>query len=531
MRVSEQRRRRLGVVHSPLDIAAVGGANDDRRGPLAGRPVAHGGQFVANLHERGPDVVDELNLGHGLETAGRHPDRAADDVCFGERRIVHAVAPEAGLQTVGDLEDAALARDLAQRLLARGVGDILAEDDDPRVTFHFGAQTPVEQVDHGERAFFGKNRPVLGVEVGAGRVDGLGVEPLLGRVRRRLGVFEGLVRGCRHGRPDVRFHAVEFVCGRGAGIEQKTARLAQRIAPVLRLALRRTPVHRFVVGSGVRIRTGGVCVQQRRLPLPAAPLHGLARGPVAFEEVSPVALDDLQIGEPGKEARHVAAGRLYLNGDRDGVLVVLDQEQDGQLQVARRIEGFPELALRRGAVARRAEYDLVVSEWPHVVAQFRRHARPHARFRAADRVQELCARRRGRGHDVEALVREVGRHLAPAAGGIRLGPHPLEQLFHRRHAECEREGPVSVVEQEPVRPRPQIIGQCHLYRLMAGAGDQEEDLALLVELGFAVVDVARGDHGPVPAQQGLPVGKVGFDVRAEFVFQCGHVFQYEVMQR
>src|SRR2546427_4143879 len=35
------------------------------------------GQLVADLHEGGPDVVEELDLHHRLETADGHPDRAS----------------------------------------------------------------------------------------------------------------------------------------------------------------------------------------------------------------------------------------------------------------------------------------------------------------------------------------------------------------------------------------------------------------------------------------------------------------------
>ena len=47
---------------------------------------------------------------------------------------------ELALQVGGDLEDAALALDLVEALLARAVGDVLAEDDDARVARHLVVQ-------------------------------------------------------------------------------------------------------------------------------------------------------------------------------------------------------------------------------------------------------------------------------------------------------------------------------------------------------------------------------------------------------
>ena len=89
----------------------------------------------------GPDVVEELDFDDRLHAADGHADGAADDVGFGERRVEDAVGAELLLQAGGELEDAALAFDLAlaQLLIAAGVGHIFAEDDDARVAAHLVA--------------------------------------------------------------------------------------------------------------------------------------------------------------------------------------------------------------------------------------------------------------------------------------------------------------------------------------------------------------------------------------------------------
>ena len=144
--------------------------------------------------------------------------------------------------------------------------------------------------------------PVLGVEVGAGRVDGLGVQPPGGSVRCRLGVFQCLVGRCGHGGPGVGLHPVEFLRGRGSGLNQEAARLADGVAAVLRGPFRRAPVRGLVVRAGVGVRADGVRVQKRWPSLLAAPLNHLSRGTVAVDKIGAVTLHDLQTGKAGEQA-------------------------------------------------------------------------------------------------------------------------------------------------------------------------------------------------------------------------------------
>ena len=131
-----------------LQVAAEGGADHHGRRECAVGAVAYGGQFVADLHERRPDVIEELNFDDGLESARRHPDRAPHDVRLGERRVEDAVAAETPLEPVRHLEDATLALHLCEGFLARRVGHVLAEHDDARVPLHLVAQAAVDEVYH-----------------------------------------------------------------------------------------------------------------------------------------------------------------------------------------------------------------------------------------------------------------------------------------------------------------------------------------------------------------------------------------------
>ena len=56
----------------------------------------------------------------------------------------------------------------------------------------------------------------------------------------------------------------------------------------------------------------------------------LLQGAVGLFVVAAVALEHLEIGERARERGDGATGGLMLYGDRDGVPVVLDQEEDRQ---------------------------------------------------------------------------------------------------------------------------------------------------------------------------------------------------------
>src|SRR5580765_875177 len=125
---------RLAVIRSAAaPVPADRHADDHRARRRVPRAVSQHRHLVADLHHRGPDVIEELDLDDGLELAGGHPDAAADDRGFGERRVEHTVVAEEALQAVCDLEDAALAGYDVQALSAARVGDILSEHDDPRI--------------------------------------------------------------------------------------------------------------------------------------------------------------------------------------------------------------------------------------------------------------------------------------------------------------------------------------------------------------------------------------------------------------
>src|SRR2546430_2915306 len=82
------------VDRAALQIATVRDPHHHRaREGVAGAPP-QSGELVAELMVGGPDVVEELDLHHGLQAASREADGAAHDVRLGERGIVNPIAPE-----------------------------------------------------------------------------------------------------------------------------------------------------------------------------------------------------------------------------------------------------------------------------------------------------------------------------------------------------------------------------------------------------------------------------------------------------
>ena len=142
------------------------------------RSPPHYRKFVTQLHHRGPDVVEELNLNDRLETAHCQPDSAPHNARFSDGRVKHALRTKITLQTGSELENSAFAFDhlLPQILFAAAIGNVFAKDHDALIALHLVAQRGVDQVGHGlgSRLLavsrgFGGNR--LGVEYGRCGID------------------------------------------------------------------------------------------------------------------------------------------------------------------------------------------------------------------------------------------------------------------------------------------------------------------------------------------------------------------------
>src|SRR4029450_5988590 len=223
-------------------------------------------------------------------------------------------------------------------------------------------------------------------------------------------------------------------------------------------------------------------------PLPGAyAVDRLGTARSHLEVVAPVEDGHVQAADAHHHLRH-RRWRLIARPHRDGVPVVGDDIEDGQAEAARGVQALPELALPARAFAERHVGDFVAVRGaagkvtPDDVA---------ASLGATDGREALAARGARLAHDVPRRVTPVTRHLATTRRGVVRAADRLKQDLERRDAETKDEGTVPVVREEPVVAGAQRPGEAEQQRLVAGARDLEEHLALLAERDLAVVDRAR----------------------------------------
>ena len=158
------------VNRAALQVPTVGDPHNHRGCEVIIGAIAHERQLIAELHVRGPDVVEELDLYDRLQPANGQADRPADDVGLSQGRVVHPVAPKLPLEAPGDLEDAALPFDRIQVDFAAHVGHILPEHQGTRIPRQLIAQARVQQVHHGGWAA-AEPWIVFRIELLGGRID------------------------------------------------------------------------------------------------------------------------------------------------------------------------------------------------------------------------------------------------------------------------------------------------------------------------------------------------------------------------
>ena len=111
---------------------------------------AQRGQFVANLHHRRPNVIEELDLRHGLQAAHRHANGAAHNARFGDRRIEAASGAEATAGRAVTLNTPPLPFTSAR--FARGCSRPRPRRRrEHRDCGAFPLESGVDQIDHGHR--------------------------------------------------------------------------------------------------------------------------------------------------------------------------------------------------------------------------------------------------------------------------------------------------------------------------------------------------------------------------------------------
>src|SRR5215212_9652535 len=174
-------------------------------------------------------------------------------------------------------------------------------------------------------------------------------------------------------------------------------------APLLDLlALAIPPV---VVVGGVGGQPVGPGFDQGRTIAPPRPVYGLFRRLVDREDVVAVHLiagEAVTIGPSGDRARY-----LQRRWDGDGVDVVLDKEDDGQVVDAGEVHRLVPVALAGRGLAAANQYH------PVLVTHLERQSTPN-------RLRKLDTHRSRGGDDLQITTGKVARHLAPAAVRVLL---------------------------------------------------------------------------------------------------------------
>ena len=198
----------------------------------------------------------------------------------------------------------------------------------------------------------------------------------------------------------------------------------------------------FVIRERVRVRARDVCVYQRGAFAFARILHGFFANAIALDRVRSVTLGNMQTGITLRQFGNASARGLHLNWHRNRVAVVFHQINHRQFLRARNVQGFPEFAFARCAVARRYIHNLVAL----VLGQIAQRCLLRLcqslwmcleilrRLRRAGRLHKLCAGARTLAHDVELRMAPVARHLPAAGARIVFCANGLQKHLQRRHA-------------------------------------------------------------------------------------------------
>ncbi|CDN43440.1 hypothetical protein BN871_CZ_00110 [Paenibacillus sp. P22] len=324
------------MIEATEDAAADRRADDERAGPVVVRAVTDFGRLADDLVRRREHEVRILHFRDRLHAVHGRSDRDSGDRRFRQRSVHDAGLAELLLKAFGRRENAALD------------AYILTEHEYIRIALHFffhGKPDRLYIVEYWHRLLSSFASVRVHMEQRALRF----------RERRFIGIFRRLVElpadRCRQ--LLVLFHAP------GAGIDQILAEAEHAVFGAVLIHFLLGPVSKIVVRSGVG-----------RQPVH----HRLDEGrPFAGKRAAMRFLDDAvdckrivavytQAGEAVADGavRHLAA-QLLMDRHRDGILVVLAHENDGQLVDARKVAAFMEIALVARAFPERHKADSLLA--------------------------------------------------------------------------------------------------------------------------------------------------------------------------
>ncbi len=459
---------RLGVVERPVDAPTKGNPDHHRRRPAAVGSVVDPGRLRDDLVEGGMDVVGELDLGDGVLAGGGHAHRGPHDQRLGQRAVEAAVRPVGLGEALGGLEHAPL-----------GIGDVLAEHQRVGPVGEHLVERPVHRRDEVDGL---ADRLGLGLGGGLRGDDDPGVHVAVGIVRSG-GRLRPLHRLRQLG-GDLILQLVFHRLGEEACLDEVLLEDGERIVAAPLLHLLPAAVEPVVIVRGVGVVAVGAGFDEGGSLSPAGPLGGLLDHPVDGEGL--VAVDGHAVHPVAGGAVGNHTGDLLRSGDGDGVLVVLDDDDEGKAVDAGEVHRLVPVPLGSGTLTPVDHHD----PGSFLLLQH---------VRDAGGVGELGGDGRGVGEHVEAGIRPVIGQLAAPAGRVVLLGEDREEDVVGRHSPRQGHSHVPVVGQHPVDPGVHREHAGHLRRLVARRGDHEGGASLAVEGPHAVVEAAgeqdRSVHG------------------------------------
>src|SRR5579859_1151657 len=279
-------------------VAADRYAQNGRRLKGTVRTPTHDAQLVANLHHRGPDVVEELNFGDGLEPPRGHADGTADYGGLRQGRVENTVVAVLALQAGGGFENAALALDLLQIDFAAGVGDVLAENGNALIPGHFVGERCRDHFDHG----LGRAMELrLSFKCGRSGVDFRRINIDENRIDLWLFGSQRFVSGVADFLIDFGFEGFDLFLVEDAFSNKEQREFGNRITVRLGFALFGGLVKFLVVGKRMGIRARDVRMNESGPATLAAVLNGGLADRIAFERIRAIAFRNVQAGEAAGE--------------------------------------------------------------------------------------------------------------------------------------------------------------------------------------------------------------------------------------
>ena len=276
-------------------------------------------------------------------------------------------------------------------------------------------------------------------------------------------------------------------------IDQNFFKNRQGVTLEVRLLLRIAAVAGVIIGIGVGLQPHHVSMHQGGTLAASAMSDGLSKTGKAVEHVDTVQLAHKEAWKIREGAGDAPARGLDLCWHRDGVPVVLDNEEHRKLVQGGGTDRLVQFPLAGSSISSGDVDQLILTAGGQ--GGIRRQA-PDKFFHlgSADGLQELGACRTRLADDVQLRRGKMIRHLAASRTGIRPLAEGLAKKVRGAHSKAVDKGAIAIIGIEPVLAGPEQLRGHHLDGLVPRAAELELESALAPETDLRLVHFARSDH-------------------------------------